>query len=299
MHDFLSLADLETSDIIALMDMAHALRGAWNASCMPQNLQNKNVAFIWDAEGFRNRVAFELGVAAMGGRAIQIPGSLDVRESIEDVVRYLQNWFHCIVARTQSHDHMKRLAAAASIPVINARTDFNHPCEVLGDLTFIRTKSPTLSKLKVVFVGEATNLCHPWFEAAARLPIKVIQICPEGYQINNQYLSKLRLNATGSMEVSHNLPECIKDADVVYTDCWPKRSTPEEHDRIRKLFEPYQITKDVLKTAKPDCIFLPCPPVTRGEEVSAEVMQLSGQQVFQAKEYLLHAQNAVLTSVLK
>jgi ornithine carbamoyltransferase len=299
MYDFLSLADFETSDLVALMDLADALRSAWNANHMPQNLQNKSIAFIWDAEGFRNRAAFELGIAAMGGRSVQIPGRLDVRESIEDIVRYIQNWFHCIVARTQSHDHMKRLAAAASIPVINTRTDFNHPCEVLGDLTFIRTLRPTLSNLKVVFVGEATNLCHPWFEAAARLPIRVTQVCPEGFQINNQYLSKLRMNAEGSMEVSHNLDECIRDADVVYTDCWPKRSTPEEYERIRKLFEPYQITKDILGLAKSDCIFLPCPPVTRGEEVSTDVMQLFGEQVYLAKEYLLHSQNAVLTTLLK
>jgi ornithine carbamoyltransferase len=297
--DFLALTDFESLDLVSLMDLADSLRTAWVENRMPQNLQNKNIALLWDAEGFRNRVAFELGIAAMGGRAVQVPGKLDIREPIEDIARYIQNWFHCIVARTQTHDHIRRLAAAANIPVINARTDFNHPCEVLGDLVFIRTVRKTLSNLKVVFVGEATNLCHPWFEAAARLPIRVIQACPEGFQINNKYLAMLRQNAAGTMQVSHDLDESLKDADVIYTDCWPKRSTQDEKEMVRKLFEAYQITKEKLGLAKPDCLFLPCPPVTRGEEVSAEVMELSGQQVYNAKEYLLHAQNAVLTTLLR
>ena len=170
---------------------------------------------------------------------------------------------------------------------------------MLADLVFIRTLKQTLSNLKVVFPGEATTLCHPWFEAVARLPIRLIQICPEGFQVNNHYLSKLRMHSAGLMEVSHNLNECVKDADVVYTDCWPGRSTPVEHERIRKLFEPFQITKDKLELAKPDCIFLPCPPVTRGEGVSAEAMEQSGEQVYRAKEHHLHAQNAVLKALLK
>ena len=117
----------------------------------------------------------------MGGKAVQVPGKLDSKEPIEDVVRYLQNWFHAIVARTETHSHMIRLAKAASVPVINAKTDHNHPCEILADLTYIRAQRGSLDNLKVVFVGEPTNLCHPWFEAAARLPIEVTQVCPKGY----------------------------------------------------------------------------------------------------------------------
>jgi len=295
---FLSLSDFESCEITSMMDLADSLRTSWITNSMPQNLKGKNIALIWDAGGFRNRVAFELGITAMGGRAVQIPGTLDAREPIEDVARYLQNWFNCIVARTQTHDHMKRLAAAAGIPVVNARTNYNHPCEILGDLVYIRSIRRTLSKLKVVFVGENTNLCHPWLEAASRLPIKVIQVCPEGFQVNAKVLAVLRTGAIGEMEVSHNLAESLREADVIYTDCWPKRPTSEESEKVRKEFLPYQITSEMLALAKADHFFLPCPPVTRGEEVSTEVMLSSGKQVYEAKEYLLHAQNAVLTTLV-
>jgi ornithine carbamoyltransferase len=297
--DFIALTDFTGRELASLMDMADELRVAWKKGEMPHGLRGKNVALVWDAGGFRNRVAFELGIASLGGRAVQVPGKLDVREPIEDVARYLQNWFHAIVARTETHAHMLRLAAAADVPVINARTDFNHPCEILGDLTYVRAVRGSLEGLKVAFVGEPTNLCHPWFEAAARLPITVIQVCPEGFETDPLYLEGLRAGAAGRMQVSHDMEESLRGADVVYTDCWPRRGTAEEGERIRRLFLPYQVTEELLGIAGPRCFFLPCPPVTRGEEVSAGAMERRSRHVYAAKEYLLHAQNAVLSTLLR
>jgi len=234
---------------------------------------------------------------AMGGRPVLVPGKLDAREPIEDVVRYLQNWFHGIVARTETHEHMRRLAASASIPVINARTNHNHPCEILGDLGYIRAKRGSLRDLKVVFVGEPTHLCHPWFEAAARLPIQVTQVCPKGFEVDAGYLSELTNGAKGALSVSNDLESSLHGADVVYTDCWPQRTNDEEKASIRNCFFPYQITTSRLKWRVLNASFFHV-TVTRGEEVSAEVMETSGKSVYAAKEYLLHAQNAVLSSLL-
>ena len=296
--DFITFLDYTEAEMISLLDLAGTLRDAWQTKQLPQNLKGKSIALIWDAEGFRNRVSFELGIAAMGGIAIQIPGQLDVRESIEDVAAYLDNWFDGIVSRARTHSHMQRLANAAQLPLINARTDFNHPCEILGDLAYIRAKRGTLEKLKVAFVGEATNLCHPWFEAAARLPIQVIQICPKEYRVDARFLSELQQDAIGILAVSHDLDTGLKDTNVVYTDCWPKRNSQEEHEHIAQQFLPYQITVEKLKLTSSDVLFLPCPPVTRGEEVSEDAMTYLGHHVYEAKEYLLHAQNAVLTALL-
>ena len=296
---FLALTDFTGAELTALLDSADEMREAWTARRMPADLAGRNIALIWDAAGFRNRAAFELGIAALGGRAVQIPGKLDQREPIEDVARYLENWFDAIVARTESHRHLERLAAAVRIPVVNARTDHNHPCEVLGDLTYLRARRGNLDGLRVVFVGEATNLCYPWFEAAARLPIRVTQVCPAGYEADPAWLSRLRVAATGCIEVSNDLDESLNGADVVYTDCWPKVSDPAERAEVERRFLPYQITTEKLRRAGPDCVFLPCPPVTRGEEVSPEVMGTSGAHVYAAKAYLLHAQNAVLSRLLR
>lgn len=296
--DFITFLDYSEAEILSLLNLADTLRVAWHGKKLPQNLKGKSFALIWEAEGFRNRVSFELGIAAMGGIAIQIPGKLDVRESIEDVGAYLDNWFDGIVIRTRSHNHIQRLANATRIPVVNARTNFNHPCEILGDLAYIRAKRSGLEDLKVAFVGEATNLCHSWFEAAARLPIHVIQICPEGYRVDIHLISKLQKEAIGTLDVSHNLNTGLQNAHVVYTDCWPKRTSTKEHEHITQLFLPYQITAEKLRRAASDVLFLPCPPITRGEEVSEDAMKHFGHYVHEAKEYLLHVQNAVLTALV-
>jgi ornithine carbamoyltransferase len=296
--DFITFLDYSEAEIMSILDLAASLRHAWQTGQLPQHLKGKSIALIWDAEGFRNRVSFELGIALLGGIGIQVPGKLDVRESIEDVAAYLDNWFVGIVARTQTHLHMQRLAKAARIPVINARTDFSHPVEILGDLAYIRAKRGHLEGLRVAFVGEATNLCHPWFEAAARLPIQVTQICPEGYAVDARWLSALKREAVGTLAVSADLEVGLQNVDVVYTDCWPRRKNQEEHNYISQLFLPYQITAQKLQIAARDVFFLPCPPVTRGEEVSEDAMTYLGHQVYEAKEYLLHAQNALLTALL-
>jgi ornithine carbamoyltransferase len=296
--DFITFLDYSEQEIIALLDLTDQLHDQFRSRQLPQYLKGKSIALIWDAEGFRNRVAFELGITAMGGIGIQVPGRLDERESIEDVVSYLDNWFDAVVARTKHHSHMQRLATAAKIPVINARTDYNHPCEILGDLAYIRGRKGTLGGLKVAFVGEATNLCHPWFEAAARLPIQVIQVCPEGYQIDSSLLTEWQNGAVGELSVTSSLKDGLREADVIYTDCWPTGRDDAEGQNIQRLFTPYQITTENLAWAAPDVLFLPCPPVHRGEEVSESVMQSSACCVLAAKEYLLHAQNALLVTLL-
>ena len=189
---------------------------------------------------------------------MQIPGKLDERESIEDVARYLDNWFDGIVSRARRHDHMLRLAAAAQHPVINARTDFNHPCEILGDLAYIRARRGSLDGLKVAFVGEATNLCHPWFEAAARLPIHVTQICPAGYEASVEFLAQVQRDAVGAMDVSHDR---TPQRQRRLTDCGPQQ--PEDHERITRQFCP---TRSLPKTAprRAGCLG-PAPGHTREE----------------------------------
>jgi ornithine carbamoyltransferase len=300
--DYLSMLDYSRVEIEALLGLTDSLREAWHAKRLAQSLKGRRIALIWDAGGFRNRVAFELGIAALGATAVLVPGELDVREPIEDVTRYLANWVDAIVARTRPHSHMLRLARASRLPVVNARTDFNHPCEILADLAYIRSRRGRLDGLKVAFVGEATNLCHPWMEAAARLPIAVVRACPKGYEVDAALVARLREAAVGSIETTNDLDAALAGADVVYTDCWPKRppgARPADAAAVAERFLPFQVTAKKLKAAGGGILFLPCPPVKRGEEVSADAMEAFGSTVYEAKEYLLHAQNAVLTTLLR
>jgi ornithine carbamoyltransferase len=295
---FLSLTDCTSAELMTLLAAADRLRAAWHAGTLPRLLDGRAVALWFSDTGFRNRVAFEIGIKAMGGLVAHIPGVLGEREAIADMAAYLSNWFAGIVVRCDRHDALLQLAAAATVPVVNARTVYNHPCEVLGDLQFIRAQCGALDGLRVAFIGEASNLCHTWFEAAARLPIRVIQACPDGYHIAPERLASLRHDAVGELDTTCDVEAALSQADVVYTDCWPRATDPPDRERIRQLFSPYRVTRAALQRCAPTVLFLPCPPVHRGEEVDAAVMQSPHCRVYEAKEYLLHAQNAILAWAL-
>jgi ornithine carbamoyltransferase len=204
-----------------------------------------------------------------------------------------------LVIRANSHEKLLYLAEELEIPLINARTDYNHLCEIMGDLQFIRRYRKSLENLNVVFVGEVSNLCMSWFEAAARLPIKVTQIAPPGYEAGKELLSKLKEKAIGSIHVSNELDSSIEKADVIYTDCWPSADQQEAAEIIRKRFLPYQITGELLSVLNEKAIFLPCPPVTRGQEVSSDAMNSKLCMNYKAKEYLLHSQNAIIEKLME
>ena len=189
--DFISFLDWSEDELSDLVKAAQTFRGCWLKRKFPPALKGRRVALMWGATGFRNRAAFELGIAELGGTSVEIPGPIDEKEPLEDVARYLDNWFDAIVARTATHEQMLRLARSVRVPVINARTPFNHPCEVLGDLAYIREQRGELNGLRVAFIGEAANLGHSWFEAAARYPIHVVQVCPAGYEVEAQFLERI------------------------------------------------------------------------------------------------------------
>lgn len=262
---------------------------------MPQPLKQHRAALWFLGNGFRNRLAFEIGARAMGADVAYVPGELGVQEPLEDIGPYLQNWFSLLVIRAKRHMDLVTVASQVTIPVINARTEFNHPCEILGDLQYIRRERGAIEGLNVVFVGEVTNLCRSWFEAAVRLPISVTQVAPQGYVLNPAELAQLNQNAVGQVRIAHDLhAEVSETTDVLYTDCWPRSGDPSE---IASLFSPYRIDGQILARMNQNGFFLPCPPVTRGQEVTAEAMQSPLCKDHAAKEFLLHVQNAIMEFV--
>jgi ornithine carbamoyltransferase len=299
MKNFISLRDFSGQELTEMLDRADWLRTAWNENRMPKSLRNQRVALWFYGTGFRNRVAFELGAKEMGATVSFIPGELGVQEPLEDIASYLGNWFSLLILRTKKHGDLLHLASNSKIPVINARTDKSHPCEIMGDLQFIRSYTGELSGLKVVFVGEPTNLCMSWLEAATVLPIKVTQVCPEGYEVSSNVLSNLRTASEGEISVTNDLENAIKKADLIYTDCWPRARSDLEKDKIESEFLPYQIRRHHLTALGEKGLFLPCPPVTRGQEVSHSAMDSPLCQNYPAKENLLHIQNAIMEFIVR
>jgi ornithine carbamoyltransferase len=298
MRNYLSLLDSTTDELISILDRADELEACWRQNRMPRPLKDKQVGLWFYGNGFRNRLAFEIGARAMGASVSYIPGELGVHEPLEDIGPYLQNWFSMLVVRCKRQKDLEFLAQSVSIPIINARTEIGHPCEILSDLQFVRKKRGALDGLRVVFVGEVTNLGMSWLEAGNRFPISVVQVSPKKYQASAGLLDDLRKNAKGHIAPSEDLSESIATADVIYSDCWPKSDSEEGRKRIAADFLPYQITAGLLERAKRDALFLPCPPVTRGQEVSDNAMKSPLCMNFEAKNHLLHCQNVIMEFVV-
>lgn len=219
----------------------------------------------------------------MGGICVKSPVDLNLNEEPADLARYLDNWFDVLVIRTKELSVLKDLASNAKAPVINARTKSNHPCETLGDLAYIQSKRGTLEGLKVAVVAPEANILQSWIEASVSLPIHVTQIYPGHWHVRDTLLTSSNFAASSDLRV-------ISDADVIITDCWPSGAT-------ESLVLDYQISGTLLEECRRDVIFLPCPPVARGREVSADAMSHAACQSNVAKAYLLHAQNALLEFV--
>ncbi|OAF19541.1 ornithine carbamoyltransferase [Bradyrhizobium neotropicale] len=281
-RDFLQFHDLRPDTVLSIIERAQVLAAAWNDRAMPQNLVGKHVALIVDDGGWRNTAAFDLGIQAMGGICVQPPIKFNVREATADLARYLDNWFDVLVVRTRELAVLQELASRADAPVVNARTRSNHPCETLGDLAYVKHKRGHLDGLKVVGVAPDDNILRSWVEASIALPISVTQAYPADWHIRD--MASPNFTATTRLDA-------LFDADVIITDCWP--------DGVREdQVEDYRISASILDRCRPDMIFLPCPPVTRGQEVSTDAMSHPACQSPPAKAYLLHAQNALLEWVV-
>ena len=276
-RDLLGLDGLAPEVLLALLARAQAMARGWAARRMPQALAGRFVALVVDDGGWRNTTAFELGITAMGGQCVRAPATLGGREAVGDLAAYLDNWVDGVVIRSPDLAAITALAAAARAPVINARTRANHPCETLGDLAYLFARHGGFRPFKVAVVAPAANILGSWIEAAAVLPVEVVQVFPRAWHADSNVA---RFRAVTDMGE-------VVDADVVVTDCWPANGAAE-------ALLPYQVGVAALDAMRPDASFLPCPPVTRGQEVSQAAMVHPRCDVVAAKAFLLHAQNALL-----
>ena len=279
----LSLNELGQNDVQHLLERAQCFRKSWLENKTPRILDNKNIALIVSDGGWRNTAAFDLGIQSMGGRCVQVPIELGQREDIHDLSAYLCNWFHAIVVRAPSLSDVVTLSDHSRIPVINARTRSNHPCETLGDLAFYYGQHGSISGITVAVVSPDANILASWIEIAQVFPLQVIQVYPERWHVK-----------TGQSErfIATEDISALYGADILVTDCWPDNGTSDE-------LLPFQITSSILDQLSSKAEFIPCPPVHRDKEVASNALEHRKCRVIAAKDFLLHAQNAVLEWVFE
>ena len=305
-RDLLSVGDLSTRELKLVLATTSFLKQTLKED-YPQStlLKDRTLAMIFEKPSLRTRVTFEAGMTQLGGHAIYLQPSdiqLGVRESIADAARNLDRWVDVIMARVFSHNTIVELAEHARVPVINALSDLEHPCQALADFYTLKEKKGEPRGLKLAFVGDGNNVCNSLLLLAARLGTDMTVACPEGYEPNTETLAaakEIAKETEAAIEITRDPVEAVTGADAVYTDIWASMGQEAERAARHKVFPPYQVNAGLLKHAKEDVIFLHCLPAHRGEEVTDEVMDGPHSVVFDQAENRLHAQKALLVLLVE
>lgn len=267
-------------------------------------LGGRYLALIFEKPSLRTRVTFEVGITSMGGSAIFLDHTgtrLGERECIKDVARNLERWVHAIVARTFEQRAVEELAANAAIPVINALSDRFHPCQALADFFTLEEKFGGLRGLKITYVGDGNNVCHSLLLAGARLGADVRAATPAGYEPDAAIVAEARRvarDSRGKVEILRSPEEAVAGAQAVYTDVWASMGQEEEAAARERIFAPYQVNAALMAHAAPDAVFLHCLPAHRGLEVADAVIDSTQSVVYDQAENRLHAQKAILLTLL-
>lgn len=295
---FLSIADWSTDRLIEVLDLADRLKVDPMAAGQP--LIGKTLAMIFAKSSTRTRVSFEVGTQQLGGQALFL-SSRDVQlgrgEPIADTARVLSRYVQGIMIRTFAQEDIEGLAAHGSIPVINGLTDLLHPCQIMADLQTVREEfGPSLQDVTVAWIGDGCNMANSWLNAAGKLGFAIRLACPEGYDPDEDILSSAR--EVSSVKLFREPSEAASGAQVVTTDVWVSMGQEEEAAERARAFEGYHVDEKMMSGAAEDAIFLHCLPAHRGEEVADEVIEGSQSRVWDEAENRLHAQKAILTTLM-
>jgi ornithine carbamoyltransferase len=300
-RDFLSVDDVSPDELVALLDGADRHK----ADRRPRaTLQGRTVALIFEKPSTRTRVSFEVAVHELGGYPLPLTGpelQLGRGETMEDTAAVLSRYVHAIVLRTFAQESLERLARAGGIPVVNALSDYSHPCQALADLQTIRERKGRLAGIRLAYLGDGNNVAHSLLFAGSKVGMHVSVATPIGYEPIPQVVRRAGEVATetgGSVELTNDPATAAKGADVLYTDVWASMGKELEHGERALIFKPYQLSTDTLAVASPDVVVLHCLPAHRGEEIAAEVMDGPNSAVFDQAENRLHTQKALLSWLL-
>ena len=301
-RDLLSVDDLAPEELWYLLDQADEVKS--DPGAFGTRLAGKQVALIFEKPSTRTRVSFEAAVTSMGGHPIVLRGDelqLGRGETIEDTGTVLSRYVDAIVVRTFGQDRLERLADSASVPVINALSDFEHPCQCLADLQTIREKRKDLSSTALAYLGDGNNVAHSLMFGGAKLGMDVRVACPSGYEPYPQVVDRCReiaAETNSRMVVTDVVAEAAIGAHVLYTDVWASMGQEEEAESRARTFARFQLNADVVAQADPECIVMHCLPAHRGDEITADVLDGPRSIVWDQAENRLHSQKALLAWLL-
>jgi len=292
---FLSVTDVTPEEFQSLLDDAVRLKDKWLAM-----LKNKAVAILFEKPSLRTRVSFEMAIRQLGGEAIYLSPQevgLGTRESVPDVARVLGRYVDAIVLRTFAQKNLDEMARYGGVPVINALSDHEHPCQALADLLTVYEKKGELKGLTMAYIGDGFNVANSLMLACAMTGMNFRIASPKGYAVRKAVQTKARRYAGESgakILCTADPAEAVKGTDVVYTDAWTSMGQEAEAEVRRRVFTLYQVNEKLFSLAKKDAIFMHCLPAHHGEEVADAVFEGKRSVVFDQAENRLHAQKALI-----
>ncbi len=304
MKHLLSLNDLSTDEIHDLLKLSEKLKRQTKEGVQHHLLKGKTLGMIFTKSSTRTRVSFEVGMYQLGGYSLFL-SSNDIQlgrgESIFDTANVLSRYIDGIMIRTFKQSDVEDLAKYGTIPVINGLTDEMHPCQILADLLTVYEHKGKLEGLKLAYIGDGNNVAHSLLHGCAKTGMDIAIASPKGFECDSRYVdeAKQAAKASGSKIVLTQDPvEAIANADVVYADTWISMGQEEQKEEKLNIFMPYQINSQLFAKAKEDAIFLHCLPAYRGYEVTEDVIDGAQSVIFDEAENRLHAQKAVMATLM-
>ncbi len=301
LKDFLAIDNHSYDELRAILALAREQKPLARAHKLPHTLPNRVLACVFAKPSLRTRVSFEVGFRQLGGETMFITDKeigMGTRESVHDVAKVMSRFCDGIMIRWFDDAEVQELAKYASVPVINGLTDLTHPCQVMADIMTIEEHLGTIEGKNVVMVGDGNNLANSWLNASIKFPFNFILACPEGYEPDEGIMRKAE-KAGASFMITNDPKEAVEGAHVIYGDAFYSMGQEEEAVKRRKDFAPFQINSQLLAAADKEHIVMHCLPAHRGEEITDEVMDGPHAVMFDEAENRMHAQRAILATLIK
>jgi len=301
-RDLVSICDLTPAELGAVLELTALLKA--RPADFRGALAGKQIVLFFEKPSLRTRLTFEAGINALGGNSFfvdQTASRLGVRESLSDVAHNLERWIDGIVLRTFEHSTVTEMAHHASVPVINALSDFEHPCQALADMFTLQERFGDLRAVKLAYVGDGNNVAHSLMLAAASLGSHIAIATPKGYEPDATVTAtaqQIAATTDATVTLTNDAHAAAQDAHAVYTDVWASMGQEDETEERRRIFAAFQVNPALMAKTLPGAIFMHCLPAHRGDEVTASVMDSPTSVVFDQAENRLHVQKAVMLMLL-
>jgi len=302
MRDFIAISDCSTQELHELLDDSSSLKEFYKSGGRDLCLAGKTLAMLFEKPSLRTRISFQVAMTDLGGSPIYVKpediGGIGKREPVKDIARVLSRYVQGIMARTFEHQTVIDLAQYADIPVINALTDWSHPCQAMADVLTIREHFGRIEGIRIAFIGDGNNVARSLAFAAGKLDMKLVVASPGGYELDEATIAKANSLTPGCTRQVRDPYEAVADADVIYTDTWVSMGQENEKEKRRKDFAGFAVDAALVAAAPKHVRIMHCLPAYRGYEITDEVAESPGSIMFDQAENRLHFQRALLKKLM-